>query len=77
MSAGNVIPTTCSQAHEYPGCCGPDGKVYWCEQNGTMVQSLVCDAGKVCGWDATSMLYNCTTAASSDPTGANPKSCGP
>jgi hypothetical protein len=76
-TGGNIIPVTCQQAHNYPGCCGADGKVYWCEMNSTMVTSEVCNAGTACSWDALNMLYGCNGTQPSDPSGKNPHNCGP
>lgn len=70
------IPTTCAEADDTVGCCGPNGENYYCSTNGTTVTAKQCTGGKVCGWNATSSYYGCVTGpASSDPSGTYPIAC--
>jgi hypothetical protein len=75
-SGSSVIPTTCAGAYQGEGCCGPDGKVYYCTMGGT-VGSMSCTGTKVCGWKGgTTDEYDCVNPpAEADPSGANPIDC--
>ena len=57
----------------YEGCCQSQ-TLKWCE--GGALQTLDCAGNPSCGWDAGNGFYNCGTAGGSDPSGANPKTCG-
>ncbi|NUN13636.1 MAG: hypothetical protein HUU55_08365 [Myxococcales bacterium] len=64
----------CPDWLSYEGCCSPDGaEISYCNENQHMTNA--CDAGTVCGWDATNGYYNCVAQAETDPTGINPYSC--
>jgi len=77
VDAGSVIPTTCAEANGNIGCCGPNGKEYYCSSSSTTVKALTCTSGKVCSWNASSKYYGCETGTVSkaDPSGANPLAC--
>jgi hypothetical protein len=68
------IPTTCAQADNSIGCCGPNGDLYYCSSGS--LTSKTCTGGKVCGWNVTNAYYGCVTgAAMSDPSGFHPITC--
>jgi hypothetical protein len=70
------IPTTCAQAYNVTGCCGPNGDNYYCPSDGGALTKTVCAAGKVCGWNASKKYYGCVTGpATTDPSGTNPIAC--
>jgi hypothetical protein len=74
------VPTTCAQADNLIGCCGPSNTNYYCATGATTVSSEVCPAGTVCGWgtDTTGdSYYGCVegTASSVDPSGEYPIAC--
>jgi hypothetical protein len=73
---GGSIPTTCAQAYDVVGCCGPNGDNYYCAADAGTVTMKACSAAEVCGWNATKMYYGCVTGPStSDPSGVNPIAC--
>ena len=62
-AGGNSIPTTCDEANHNIGCCGPNGKNYYC-QSATSTGSptvATCASGKVCTWDTSLGYYKCLT----------------
>ena len=70
------IPTTCAEANSSIGCCGSDGKEYYCKTGATTVSASTCTAGNVCGWNATKGYYACVPApGGADPSGMNPMAC--
>jgi hypothetical protein len=74
---GGSVPTTCAQANNNIGCCGPDGKSYYCTGSGTggsTLQIKTCAAGKTCGWNTTSGYYSCVTTPGTAPVG-DPIAC--
>jgi hypothetical protein len=42
------IPTTCAEANGTIGCCGSDGRDYYCATGSTTVKAT----GSVCTWNA-------------------------
>lgn len=78
-ASGNIIPTSCSQAHDAAGCCGPDGKDYYCAAGSTTVTAKSCKSGTKCGWSSSKSYYDCVSSGggAKDPSGANPITCGP
>lgn len=56
----------------YTGCC--NGNVLtWCEND--VIETIDCTENLSCGWNSSDGFYNCGTAGSADPSGANPISC--
>ena len=61
-TSGSGIPTTCAEADGTYGCCGSDGKNYYCSSaTSTSVKSVACPSGEVCSWDSTKEYYACVT----------------
>ena len=56
------------------GCCA-GAVAQWCK-DGTLVMDN-CEAAGKCGWDEALARYGCGTSGAKDPSGANPKVCGP
>jgi hypothetical protein len=52
------IPTTCAEANGTIGCCGSDGKDYYCATGSTTVKATACATGSVCTWNGTKS-YGC------------------
>jgi hypothetical protein len=76
-SSGGSIPTTCAEANDAIGCCGPNGNVYYCTGSGaggTTVTAKTCSSGEVCGWDSTKGYYYCVTTPGTAPPG-DPIAC--
>jgi len=74
MSSSGGPPTTCTGANGGPGCCqGND--LYYCNSSNTVTHKT-CSGGKVCGWNTTSMYYDCVSPPGGpDPSGVNPITC--
>jgi hypothetical protein len=68
------IPSTCAQADDSIGCCGPNGALYYCSSSS--LTSKTCTGGKVCGWSVANGYYGCVTGpAMPDPGGVHPITC--
>lgn len=73
--AGAIVPSTCEETHGSVGCCGPDNRAYYIDDDGSLAVST-CTGGKVCGWRADKQWYACVDAAVEDPSGEYPLVCG-
>ena len=75
--AGTGIPTTCTAADDTVGCCGSDGKNYYCAAGSTTVKSKACSSGEVCSWSSLKSYYECVagTTSEADPSGTYPLAC--
>lgn len=71
---GGGIPTTCAQANSAIGCCGSDGKSYYCAAGSTTVTSKACASGTTCGWNTAKMYYSCV-ASPGTPPASDPMAC--
>jgi hypothetical protein len=73
---GGSIPTTCAKANDAIGCCGPNGKVYYCtgSGSGSSVTAKTCASGTVCGWDTAKGYYYCVATPGTAPSG-DPIAC--
>ena len=74
---GGSVPTTCAEANNAIGCCGPDGKAYYCTGSGTggmTVKAKTCTTGTVCGWDTAKHYYYCVASPGTAPAG-DPMTC--
>ena len=76
-ATGGGTPTTCAQADTTVGCCGANGDNYYCASaTSTTVSKTACATGKVCGWSASKMYYECVSGtAEADPSGTYPIAC--
>ncbi|RJO71300.1 MAG: hypothetical protein C4523_04635 [Myxococcales bacterium] len=58
------------------GCCAGESTLARCDEPSGLVHTFACTGDyPVCGWDDLSGAYVCTTAASEDPSGDNPRMC--
>ena len=73
---GAIVPTTCAEAHGFPGCCGPDGKTIYYFDKGKVEQTTCENAGNVCGWNDSVKYYDCQPSTKVDPTNKYPLRCG-
>jgi len=75
----SVVPTTCTGADDGVGCCGPDGKNYYCNTPAGPVVAQACPTGTTCGWgtEGHQSFYGCVTggAGQSDPSDTYPIAC--
>ncbi len=76
-STGNIVPTSCDEAHGLTGCCGPDNAVYWWEWGALQGEPENC-GDNPCGWDAENGFYSCGVEGfiGEDPSGVFPIDCG-
>jgi hypothetical protein len=70
---GGSIPTTCAKANNAIGCCGPNGKLYYCTGSGTggTPTAKTCSSGEVCGWDTAKGYFYCVTTPGTPPDGGS------
>jgi len=75
-AVGGGTPTTCTQADNAVGCCGANGKNYYCATGSTTVTAKACSGTEVCGWSASRSYYYCVAGpATADPSGTYPIAC--
>jgi hypothetical protein len=67
-----VVPDPC-QGLTFEGCCqGPLLK--WCEDG--QLQAMECTGAGTCGWDLSTLGYDCEMEGLEDPSGVFPMDCG-
>lgn len=59
----------------YEGCC-MGTQLKFCDANGQL-KEVDCSDQPECGWNAGGGFYGCSSDGAADPSGQNPKSCGP
>jgi hypothetical protein len=75
--APSKVPSSCAEADDSIGCCGPDDVLYYCAPSEPPT-AKPCTGGLVCGWDDFDGYYDCVLPpGGSDPLGYFPITCGP
>lgn len=75
-SGSGGVPTSCTEANNFVGCCDGTGTLYYCPKSSMKLTSKACPSGQACGWEASMGYYGCTTSPGGpDPSGKYPMAC--